>query len=54
MSEWLIKDIYVQDFILLMGVESKVKNHHAELRNVRHLSSFPVCCGEGIGLICCC
>ena len=54
MSGSLIKGIYVQDFILLMGVESKIRNHHPELRNVRQISSFPVCCGKDNGLICSC
>ena len=32
--------------MLLMGVESKVKNHHPELRNVRTLFPFLVFLAE--------
>ena len=35
----------MQDFILLMGVESKLRNHHPELRNVRPL--FFLFCSSG-------
>ena len=47
MFEWEADIRYAQDFILLMGVESKVKNHHPELKNVRPLFPFfPVLLAE--------
>ena len=41
----------LQDFILLMGVESKVRNHHPELRNVRPLFHFQFFWQRSSGLI---